>query len=255
MKRSFTVALALACCLGAVPRLMAQAPAGGGAGGSGQNKPAEAGQKPAAGAAQPGVKSQSSANPFPEDTSSVPVLPSTVSPDLAPGGGGEGGGIVLPGADLDPVRSPDDPASAEGGEGPGFSSSLTGLDSLLPGPGDDQPGKRNRKETQVEPAHQETAPEDINVGKYYLDNKDWKAALSRFQSAMVLDPDNPEVYWGLAEADRHLGDFADARTYYLKVIEYDPDSRHAKDARKALKEPEIENAKGAPLGQPAPTMK
>ncbi len=87
------------------------------------------------------------------------------------------------------------------------------------------------------PEHHETAAEDENVGNYYLDNKDWKGALSRFQSALVLDPDNPDVYWGLAECQRHLGDFADARANYLKVMEYDPGSRHAKDARKALRIP------------------
>jgi tetratricopeptide (TPR) repeat protein len=51
-----------------------------------------------------------------------------------------------------------------------------------------------------------------------------------FQSALVLDPYNPDVYWGLAECERHLGDFADARANYKKVMEYDPGSRHAKDA-------------------------
>ena len=80
----------------------------------------------------------------------------------------------------------------------------------------------------------ETAKEDISVGKYYLDNKNWRAALSRFQSALVLAPEDPEVYWGLAESARHLGNFADARAYYLKVMEYDPDSKHAKEAKKAL---------------------
>jgi tetratricopeptide (TPR) repeat protein len=83
------------------------------------------------------------------------------------------------------------------------------------------------------------------VGKYYLDNKNWKAALSRFESALVLDPDNPDVYWGLAESQRHLGNFADARANYQKVVDYDPDSRHGKDARKALKDPEIANAKSS----------
>jgi len=57
------------------------------------------------------------------------------------------------------------------------------------------------------PEHQETAKEDLNVGQYYLDNKDWRAALSRFQSALVLDPDNPDIYWGLAETERHMGNF------------------------------------------------
>jgi len=60
------------------------------------------------------------------------------------------------------------------------------------------------------------------VGKYYLDSKNWRAALSRFQSALVLSPEEPEVYWGLAEANRHLGNYAEAKANYLKVIEYDP---------------------------------
>jgi len=128
------------------------------------------------------------------------------------------------------------------------------MGSLLPSPDDDtQPGKRNRKGAQIAPEHHETAAEDENVGSYYLDNKDWKAALSRFESALVLDPDNPDVYWGLAECQRHLGDFANARANYLKVTQYDPDSRHAKEARKALKEPEIANAKASSFAQPVAT--
>ena len=67
---------------------------------------------------------------------------------------------------------------------------------------------------------------------------------------MVLAPDEPEVYWGLAEADRHLGNFAQARAYYQKVLDYDPDGPHGKGARKALKEPEIANAKS--VAPPAP---
>ena len=99
------------------------------------------------------------------------------------------------------------------------------------------------------PVHHETAQEDLNVGAFYLDKKDWRAALSRFQSAMVLDPDEVAVYWGLAEANRHLGNFAEAKANYQKVVEYDPDSRHAKDARKALEDPQIAAAK-APAAQP-----
>lgn len=89
------------------------------------------------------------------------------------------------------------------------------------------------------------------MGSYYLESKNWKGALSRFESAMVLDPENPEVYWGLAEAQRHLGDLASAKANYLKVMEYDPDSRHGKDAKKILKEPEIANARAVSANSPA----
>ncbi len=193
------------------------------------------------------TQQQNNQNPFPEDTSSVPIMPSRDVPDLpASKGDASGKRVYLPGDDVDPVRSPEDAgAAAEGGES-SSSSSLAGMSSLLPDADDAaQPGKRNKKGVLIQPEHHESAAEDENVGSYYLGSKDWKAALSRFQSALVLDPDNPDVYWGLAESERHLGNFADARANYQKVVNYDPDSRHGKDARKALKDPEIANAKAA----------
>jgi len=246
MKRGITFAMVLAGCLMAVSLLSAQAPAGGDTAGAGQSKPAGSAPAPA----QP----QAGSNPFPEDTKDVPVLRPDGDPVDASGNGDSNRLVSLPGEDLDPARSPDDSGSPASSDlQPGYSSSASGLDSLLPKPDDDQPGKKKKKSAEAEPDHQETATEDITVGKYYLDNKDWKAALSRFQSAMVLDPDEPEVYWGLAESARHLGNFADARTYYQKVVDYDPDSRHGKDARKALKDPQIANAQKHAPGQP-PTL-
>jgi hypothetical protein len=241
MKPSFSVALTLACCLAAAPRLHAQAPTGDAPGTSQSNSAGDA-QKPAAGSPQSG-STQPASNPFPEDTSSVPVLPSaSASSSATPPptfSDEDSGNIRLPGADNDPVRSPDDPVtdSASAPED-GFSSSLNGIDQLLPPP-DSGKAKKNREQ---EPTHQEGAAEDIQVGGFYLERKDWKGALSRFESALVLDPENPEVYWGLAEAERHLGDFAAARAHYQKVIEYDPESHHGKEAVKALKEPELAHA-------------
>lgn len=240
MRQAYLVALVLVGCLPAAQRITAQTPAAP----TGQSKPADAGQK------QPAAPPQAGANPFPEDTSNVPVLPSSNAPALPEGGYSEPG-MALPGDDVDPVRSPDDPApGASSGQEQNWSSSQEGMDKLLPGPDDDQPGKRKRKGEQIVPEHHETSGEDITVGNYYLDRKDWKAALSRFQSALVLAPEEPEVYWGLAESARHLGNFADARAYYEKVAEYDPDSRHGKEAIKALKEPEIAHAKSAVAAQP-----
>jgi hypothetical protein len=250
MKRGFAIALVLAGLLTAGALLSAQSPAGGDAAGSGQSKPSGQGQQPA------GAQPQTGSNPFPEDTSTVPLLPSKGTPVLPEGTyrgdeyGLSGGRVALPGDDLDPVRSPDDPIPAAGsGQQEDSSSSLSGLDKLLPKPDDDQADKKKKKEK--EPTHQEAATEDINVGGYYLDKKNWKAAFSRFQSALVLDPENPEVYWGLAEAERQLGDLASARAHYEKVLEYDPDGPHGKQARKALKDPAIANAKKAAPGQPA----
>jgi hypothetical protein len=248
MRQGFWFAVILVGCLAAASQVCAQTPTGGGGAGSPQNKPA--GQQPGQPAGQP-----AGANQFPEDTNSVPLLPAKNapgSPDGSYSGGDSGLGYArtaLPGEDLDPVRSPDDPApSTDNAQGDGSSSSLAGLDRVLPGPDDDRTDKK-KKLSVKEPTHKEAASKDIEVGGYYLETKNWKAAESRFESAMVLDPDNPDVFWGLAEAERHLGDFADAKKYYQTVLDFDPDSKHGKEARKALKEPEIANAKPPAVGQ------
>lgn len=237
MKPVLAVAFVLSCFLATGMHLCAQGQAGGN---PASNQPGQ--KKPAPSQTPP----QSNTNAFPEDESSVPVLPSKDTPEPGPGSfdGSVNGRAVLPAGDIDPVQSPDQGGGAETAS-QGSSSSLSGMDTLMPGPSDEQPGRHGGKQDQIVPEHHETAAEDENVGKYYLDNKDWRAALSRYQSAMVLDPDNPDVYWGLAESDRHLGNFADARSNYLKVMEYDPGSKHAKEAKKALEEPELENAKSS----------
>jgi len=243
MRRGFRFALILAGILAAGSQAHAQVPTGSSAPASGQTKPA--GQQPA----KP-VES----NPFPEDTNSVPVLPAKTAPPLPDGNYGSAEsvpsyeGMKLPGDDSDPVRSPDDPVAAPSAADSSSSSSLAGLDKVLPGPDDDKV-EQKRKLAVKEPKPKEVASKDIEVGGYYLETKNWKAAESRFESAMVLDPDNPDVFWGLAEAERHLGNFADARKHYQTVVDYDPDSKHGKDARKALKEPEIANAKPPAVGQ------
>jgi Tfp pilus assembly protein PilF len=124
---------------------------------------------------------------------------------------------------------------------------------MLPKPEDDNQPSKKRKLTVKEPAHQEAASKDLEVGSYYLDRKNWKAALSRFESAMILDPENPEVYWGLAEAEHHLGNFVHAKEHYLKLLEYDPDGLHGRQARKELKDPALEKAQSGQPSQPAAT--
>jgi len=234
MKRGIVIALALMGCLVAGSRLCAQTPATGN------------GQKPAAEQKQgtPQSSPQGGSNPFPEDTSTVPVMPSKVS-DIPAGtfGDADDTAASLPAVDADPVKSPDQ-AGEESGTVSSFESSsdVKAMDSLLPKPGDPEPGKGKKKDGGLDEMPTESPKQDISVGKYYLDNKNWKAALSRFQSALVLDPDEPDVYWGMAESQRHLGNYADARANYLKVIEYDPDSKHAKDAKKLLEEPEMAKA-------------
>jgi len=230
------LAVCLAASFAAPPQLRAQAPKAG-----------EAAQKPASSS----PAAPTSANPFPEDTSTVPVLPAASGPAVPVSKDDESappsGRVLFSSDEADPVRSPDDPAPEVVSDQPGeSSSSLKGLEGVLPRADDDQPsGRRKLKVKPEEPTHEETAKEDVNVGGYYLEKKNWKAAQSRFQSAMVLDPEDPEVYWGLAESAYHLGDYAAARGWYTKLLDYDPDGPHGKQARKAIKDPLVANAASA----------
>jgi tetratricopeptide (TPR) repeat protein len=191
-------------------------------------------------------KAGQQSNPFPEDTNTVPVLPSANSPAAPPPSANDSVNVPLPGDENDPVRSPDE-SQPSAGDSSSSSSSNAGLDNLLKPPPDI--GKNGQPQEEQHGG----AKEDESVGSYYLDQKNWRAALSRFESAFVLDPENPDVYWGLAESQRHTGNFADAKKNYLKVMEYDPDSKHSKEAKKILKEPEMENAKAVSANAPAST--
>ena len=185
------------------------------------------------------------ANPFPDDTNNVPVMPSKGAPPATPDP--DAAAVSAPSADSDPVRSPDEPV-AEASDSDSSSSNFSGMDKVLPPADADNTGKKDR--AQAQPEHQESAKEDESVGNYYLSEHNWKAALSRFESAVVLDPENPEVYWGMAEAQRHLGNLTEAKANYLKLIDYDPDSKHGKEARRLLKDPALENAPTASAKKP-----
>lgn len=237
IKFGWTAALMLAACVVWAP---ASAQTGDASSSSQSNAQQNA---PAANAPQ----TQQKGNPFPGNTTNVPILPSGPTANVPEGNYvPEAGHVAFPARDHDPVRSPDS-AEPDSGETQGFSSSLSGVDDLLPPP--NEPTSKGKKgDQQIAPMPQETPEQDVDVGNYYLGLKNWRAALSRFQSALVLDPQNPDVYWGLAESERHLGDFARAREHYMKVLVYDPGSKHAKEAEKALKYPEIANAKPTAAG-------
>jgi tetratricopeptide (TPR) repeat protein len=202
-----------------------------------QSAPAPSQKQPAQ-PQQPAKPAES--NPFPEDTKDVPVLPSGNAPATPESNAAPAYAPVMPSGADDPVRSPDDPQDNSEPAG-SFSSSASELDKFVPPPDADTRGRRGAK-NQPAPEHKETAQEDENVGGYYLNQKNWRAAMSRFESAVVLDPENPDVYWGLAEAQRHLGQFGAAKANYQKVMDYDPDSKHAKEAKKLLSDPEMANA-------------
>lgn len=245
MKFGFAIALAVAACM-ACPQIYAKArSAGQTSSSSSQNNSSQSkpNQKEPVAAPTPepsASQSQTNGNPFPGNNGSVPILPSGPTVNVPKGSYMPGyTPSAFPARDQDPVPSPDS-AAPDSSQSKGYSSSLTGLSDLLPKP---ESGKHGKGDEVIAPLPHPTPKNDISVGNYYLSTGNWRAALSRFQSASVLEPNNADVAWGLAESERHLGDYAAARAHYLKVLEYDPGSRHAKKAMKALRDPKIANAK------------
>lgn len=232
----------------------ARSPAPGQQGNPFPDETPEASQKPAAAqnpaakpdAAKPQPKS-SSDNPFPGEDSNAPIIP--VDPNSNSGAGGDEGSASRPprpnsdadsaatprrdaDPDGDPVRSPDSTAHEAGNDG--FSSSRAGMKDV---PAEDEsiakPGKSLHAKTR-----EQMIKEDLDVGGFYMDKKNWKAAQARFTSAFSLDSESPEAVYGLAEAERHLQLYKEAEGHYKLFLSYDPDGPHSKTARKALEEVE-----------------
>ncbi len=209
--------------------------------GEATQSPQEGGQPAAPDQGKPagGKPSGTSDNPFPGETTDAPILPGggTANSSDAAAGTREYGTGAEPdphrGADPDgdPMRSPDlDMRTADDG----FSSSRTGLKQMpVEDDNDGKAGKSSKNKTRSQ-----VIKEDVEVGNYYLERKNWKGAEARFQSAFSLDGENPEAVWGLAEAERHLDQFKEAADHYKLFLNYDPDGPHSKSARKALDEVE-----------------
>jgi hypothetical protein len=181
-------------------------------------------------------------NPFPGEDSNAPILPVDSGPGASPDSGansglprGDSGSAAPPRRDADPdgdpVRSPDPPGlTAEDG----FSSSRTGLPTLpAENDSDARPGKSTKNKTR-----EQMLQEDLDVGAFYLEKKNWKAAQARFNAAVGLDKENADAVWGLAEAERHLQLYREAAEHYQLFLSYDPQGPHGRAARKALSEVE-----------------
>ena len=193
-------------------------------------------------------------NPFPGEDENVPIIPAPGTAGSNAGSGADAGGDSRPAPrrdsdpDGDPVRTPDPLGHfANGAPGDdGFSSSRNGLQQLpAEDDSDGRPGKSTKNKTR-----EQLVKEDVDVGSFYLDKKDWKGAQSRFQSAFALDSESPDAVWGLAEAERHLHLYKESAAHYKLFLSYDPDSKRGREARKSLQEVEAATPGAAAAAKP-----
>ena len=95
-----------------------------------------------------------------------------------------------------------------------------------------QPGKPLTEEQE----HAQQAAKDIDVGYYYLNQKNYVAAESRLREAVELKPDIAAAYIGLGQAQQKLGKSDAARSSYEAYLKLEPDGHDADKVKKTLAE-------------------
>jgi len=78
------------------------------------------------------------------------------------------------------------------------------------------------------------AAHDIDVGETYLSGNHFDAARERFEDAMRLAPDNPLIWFRLAQALQGMQRLDPARLYYKKYLEAQPKGKFSGNAKKAI---------------------
>ncbi|HEY6273937.1 MAG TPA: tetratricopeptide repeat protein [Terriglobales bacterium] len=79
------------------------------------------------------------------------------------------------------------------------------------------------------------AAKDLEIGSFYLKQKNYRAALERFNDALLYKPDDAESIYGLAVTQDKLDLPDKARKNYSKYLEILPQGPRAKDCEEALK--------------------
>jgi len=78
------------------------------------------------------------------------------------------------------------------------------------------------------------AAHDIDVGETYLSGNHFDAARERFEEAMRFSPDNPLIWFRLAQALQGMQRLDPARLYYKKYLEAQPKGKFAGNAKKSI---------------------
>jgi tetratricopeptide (TPR) repeat protein len=158
-----------------------------------------------------------------------------------------------------PALSPASPDTAPDDSGPLLDAPAEGPSwhrgvETAPDPG--TPGVSSSKETKVNipPPTGEAAPEDvqemkpydphkadkaIEVGDYYLKQKNYRAAESRYREALEWKPGDAIATYRMGEVMEKIGNLVQARQNYQAYLKILPDGPLAKDAKKALSRIEV----------------
>ncbi len=126
---------------------------------------------------------------------------------------------------------------------PGTSSSRDTIIDLSPPPGD-HPSAPPDDVGELHPYDPHRAAKNVEVGEYYYSQKNYPAALSRFQEALEWKANDAVATYRLAQTYEKLGQNDDAVKNYTAYLGILPRGEFAEDARKSL----------ARLGAPVPPV-
>jgi Tfp pilus assembly protein PilF len=138
-------------------------------------------------------------------------------------------------AQRDEDERPAVPAEAPGQSATGESSSRDTQIDMNARPRTDEPAPAEEDESVLKPWDPHKAAKDVEVGQYYLKLKNYRAALERFNHALVYKPDDAEATYGLALTQEKLDLLSLASQNYHKYLQILPNGQRAKDAEEALK--------------------
>lgn len=79
------------------------------------------------------------------------------------------------------------------------------------------------------------AAKDVEVGEYYLKLKNYRAALERFNHALIYKPDDAEATYELAYTQEKLELLSQADQSYHKYLKILPNGPKSKDSEEAIK--------------------
>jgi tetratricopeptide (TPR) repeat protein len=75
---------------------------------------------------------------------------------------------------------------------------------------------------------------NIRIGNYYWHKGNYRAAAGRYERAIRFNPNSQEAFFKLGEAQEKLKHTEAARSAFQKVLQLDPNSKLAHEAKKKL---------------------
>jgi tetratricopeptide (TPR) repeat protein len=78
------------------------------------------------------------------------------------------------------------------------------------------------------------ASKNIQTGDFYLNKKNYHAAVNRYKEATCWDPSSKEAFLKLGEVEEKLHNRDDARDAYQKYLTLAPDAKNATEIKKRL---------------------